>query len=111
MIGRWSRYQWCDIETDEVSRRYFTERPVFSYRDLPENRLHVVTEGQRLWQLCQLYYPNIPRNGTLFWVVADFQPEPILDPTLDLKAGTLLVIPSEATVESLVFAGARRSFV
>lgn len=107
MIGQHSRHQWCTIETDEVGRRYLGERPVFPYRDRPDNRLHVVTEGERLWHVAHAFFPGVPKNGALFWVIADYQPEPILDPTLPLKGGTILVVPSMTTLNA-VFSSQRR---
>lgn len=103
-VGAFSRYRWCEIHTDEAGRRYLGERPRFGFRDLPDNRLHTVREGERLWHVAQLCFAGMPLAGDLWWVIADFQPEPILDPTIELEAGAVLVVPSRRTVESLILA-------
>ncbi len=103
-MTEWSRFKWSTVETDEAGRRYLGERPVFGYRDLPDNRLHIVKEGERVWHVCHIFFPRLPKNGTLYWIVCDFQPEPILDPTLELEVGRLLVIPSQETVQRVILA-------
>jgi hypothetical protein len=107
VIGQLSRYQWSSVDTDEAGRRYFGERPVFGFRDLPDNRLHVVKQGERLWHLGHMYFPGVPKNGALYWAIADFQPEPVLDATLDLNVGSIIVVPSIATLNA-IFSSSRR---
>lgn len=106
-VGIYSRYRWCEIYQDERGRRFFGPRPRFGYRDLPDNRLHVVRGGERLWHVSQLAFPGHPRNGNLWWVIADFQPEPILDPTIILPDGQQLYVPSTRTLETLILASDR----
>jgi len=40
----------------------------------------------------------------LYWVIMDYQPTPIHDPTIRLAEGTVLVIPSVALVIEQVLA-------
>ncbi len=41
-------------------------------------------------------------------LIADFQPDPIHDPTLSLEVGRVLVVPSLRTVTEEVFSEKRR---
>ncbi len=66
-----------------------------------DTRLHKVEEGDTLEALAELFFGG-PNSARLWWIIADFQPEPILDPTEDLKIGKLLFIPSQNFVESIV---------
>jgi hypothetical protein len=102
-----SRYRWSSIFVDEANRRFFGPRPRFEYQDLPDNKIHTVREGERLWHVAQIHFRGFARAGNLWWVIADFQPQPIHDPTLALEPGTYLVVPSLRTVEGLVFTADR----
>lgn len=108
MIHDLSRFRWCEIHKDEAGRRFLGPRPRFTYRDLPDNIPHVMRDGERLWHLAQLYYRGMRRDGNLWWIIADFQPEPVLDVTVVIPAGVVAIVPSRRTVEELVF-GADRS--
>lgn len=105
-MHRYSRYRFCEIHTHASGRRFLGERPKFLYRDLPDNRLHTVKAGDRLWHLAQLNYGSLPRAGNLWWAIADFQPEPILDATIEITR-PVLVIPSTRTVVELILSNAR----
>ncbi len=80
----------------------------FRYRELPDTRQHVVREGDTLFTLAGRYFTGIPRAAGLWWVIADFQPEPIHDPTLVLTPGRVMYIPSLRTVNEEVFSERRR---
>lgn len=84
------------------------EREPFRFRELPDNRLHRAVEGDSLFTLAARFFPNFDRPAGLWWVIADFQPQPVLDPTVRLRPGALVVIPSERVVREDVFSEARR---
>jgi hypothetical protein len=107
VIDRRSRYQFSEIHTDSAGRRFFGPRPRFTYRDLPDNQRHIVKGAERLWHLSQIYWPELPKNGTYYWIIADFQPEPILDAFKDLVMGSVIIVPSLRTVEGMIFNSAR----
>jgi hypothetical protein len=115
-VGRWSRHRFSTVQTDAAGRRWLSPRPRFRYLELPDNRAHVVKQGDTLHRLAHRYFPGMgppaldgdPRPANLFWVIADFQPEPIHDVTVVLDAGRVLVIPSVRTVQELVFSNARK---
>jgi LysM repeat protein len=65
--------------------------------------VYVVSEGDTLHGIAAKFYPSLgvlPRisAANLWWVIADFQPNPIHDPTIKLVAGQRLIIPSTRTV-------------
>lgn len=105
---RYSRYTFCAGVLDEAGRLFLTEREPYRYRALPDNRQHVVKEGETLFTLAGRYYSALPRPAGLWWVIADFQPDPIHDPTLQLEPGRALVVPSLRTVLEEVFSEKRR---
>jgi len=106
----YSRYQFCkEIESDDGDR-YLDEREPFRYQDLADNRFHAVKDGDTLWGLAHLYFQGFPRACGLWWVVAEFQSSPIVDPTLRLQPGEVLVIPSLRTVRQSIFSPERRRY-
>ena len=107
--GEWSRYLFCWGLKDDAGRVGLSEREPFGYLDLPDNRYYTVASGDTLFTIAERAFPSVPRPCGLFWVIADFQPNPILDATLALEVGRELVIPSEATVKTLIFDEHRRN--
>lgn len=104
---RWSRHLYTAGVEQEDGRQLLTDRERFPFRSFRDNRIHVVSQGDTLWGLANRYFAGLPRPAGLWWVIADFQPNPIRDPTLALAPGTTLIIPSVRTVQEEVF-NARR---
>src|SRR5688572_17469133 len=92
--GQYSRHLLCDTVVDAQGRLFLADRVPYRYRELPDNRYHVVAEGDTLFTLAGVYFEGVPRAAGLFWVLADFQPVPIHDPTLQLTIGRTMIIPS-----------------
>ncbi len=105
---RWSRFTFCTALKDADGTLFLTDPEPFGYQLFTDNRLHVVKEGESLFTLAGRYFAPLPRPAGLWWVLADFQPEPILDPTLALTPGTTLVVPSLRTVQEEIFNERRR---
>jgi hypothetical protein len=103
-----SRYQFCLGVYDEEGRLFLTEREPYRYVDHPDNRIHTVVEGDTLFTLAGKYFAPLPRACGYWWVIADFQIDPIHDPTLKLRAGARLVIPSIRTLNDEVLSDSRR---
>lgn len=95
-----------DEDADDVIQ--LTEREPFTFKNYPDNRIHTVVEGDTLHHLAARYFAPIDNPASLWWVIADFQPEPIDDPTIRLRLGSTLVIPSVRTVLEAVFSEERR---
>jgi len=81
---------------------YHKYRESLSYRSDEENQVYMVRAGDTLHTLAQKFFNGFPTPSRLWWVIAEYQPEPIFDPTLRLEPGTLLVIPSVMMVHYLL---------
>lgn len=72
--------------------------------------LHDVVDGDSLESLAATYYEGMvttmPSN-MLYWIIADYQDEPILDPFQVLPGGTVLRLPSRVAVAEVI--GIRRA--
>lgn len=88
-------------------RLFLSDRVPFRFVDLPDNRVHTVKRGDTLHRLAARYFAPIGElpfisAANLWWVIADFQPTPIHDPTIQLTEGAKLIIPSVRTVQERV---------
>lgn len=102
-----SRYQFSTLLEDEYGNKYLTDPVPFRYRDLPDNIFHIVKEGDTLHNLAARYYrdlANLPivSAANYYWAIADYQPEPIIDPTCKLEVGRMMVIPSTNTLRTQI---------
>lgn len=95
---------------DDLSEeQYFlSERTPVLFEQLSDNRLHVAGAGDTLYSLAGRYFRGLPRPAGLWWVIADYQPQVIHDPTIQLPIGSIVVIPSLRTVEEKIFSEERR---
>jgi len=99
-----SRYERSFGVEDDNGNLYLTEREPFLYnKDLPGTRRHRVAKGDTLYNLAYKYFQPIHNAEHLWWIIAEFQPTPILDPTIDLADGSTLFIPSVRVVQRKVF--------
>lgn len=108
---RLSRFTFSAAVLDENESLFLTEREPFRFQSLPDNRQHLVQEGESLFSLAGRYFAPLPRPAGLWWLIADFQPDPIHDPTLALDVGRALVIPSVRVVTEEVLSEKRRQEV
>ena len=108
-----SRYQHSTTYTDTAGARFLTEPPLIPYVDSLDNKVHTVTGGESLQDIAHKYFGDFGSDtfpaAALWYIVAQFQPTPIIDPTLRLPAGLRLYIPSKAYVASRVFDKSRRN--
>jgi hypothetical protein len=93
---------------DEAGNTLLTEREPFGFRRFADTIEHRVVEGDSLWGLAARYYVALERPAGYWWVLADFQPEPIVDPTLALEVGRVLMIPSLRVLTDVVLSDRSR---
>jgi hypothetical protein len=106
--GAYSREQFCDGITDENGLLYLSEPAPFGYVERADNVLFVTGQGDTLASIAATRFASFPRPAGLWWAVADFQPQPIFDPTVPLVPGTVLVLPSERLLVEEMFSQGRR---
>jgi hypothetical protein len=102
-----SRYSFSWGIRDSQGRLFLTDREPYGYHDHPDNRVHVVMQGDTLFHLAGRYFAPLPRACGYWWAIADFQPDsPILDPTLELQPGSRIWIPSTRVLTDVVLSDA-----
>lgn len=95
-------------DDDPSERLFLTDRNRFLFQERGDNIQHKVSQGDTLQSLASRYFKGLPRPAGLWWAIADFQPEPIHDPTIQLTPGSIVVVPSIRTVLEDIFNAARR---
>ena len=103
-----SRYQYCQEMLDANGLPYLTEPEPLPYADEPDNSPHLVVEGETLPGLAPFAFAGYPRMCGLWWAIGHYQPQPIVDPTIVLKAGTILFVPSQRVARLRLFSPTRR---
>ncbi len=107
---RFSRFSFTSaVAEDDTEKLFLTEREPFRFQDFSDNRTHEVKDGDTLWGLADRFFEGLDRPAGFFWVIADFQPDPIFDPTISLKLGRTLFIPSVRTLLEEVFNSSREA--
>lgn len=110
---KFSPHQYTMAKTNTAGERFLTDRVPFRFVEVPGTRVHVVQEGERMEDLAQRYLARFDTDDTpaagLAWLLRDFQPTPIIDPTIKLKAGALVYIPTESFVAQRIFDDRRRT--
>ena len=103
-----SRYIFCSGVRDDADVLHLTEREPYRYHEHQDTRVHTVVQGDTLFDLAGRYFASLPRACGFWWVIADFQPDPILDPSLELEPGLRLLIPSVRVLNDVILGQARR---
>jgi len=89
--------------------RELSARVPFRFREFNDNIKWVVGDGDTLFTIANKVYSGFTdRPAGLWWIIADFQPDPILDPTLVLETGRTIFAPSERTVREEILNPKRR---
>ena len=105
---KFSRFTFATGVSDSGGKIYLTDYEPYRFADLADNRTHVAVEGDTLWTLAYRYFAPLPSASQFWWAIADFQPDPIHDPTLRLAPGRVMAIPSTATLTEVILNERRR---
>jgi hypothetical protein len=104
-----SRYILVTAASDlDTGLTFLFDRERVRFEARRDNVRVVVRAGDTLQSLASRFFAPFPNPEQLWWLIADFQPDPIVDPTIDLEPGTILYLPSLEFIGSSVFSDARR---
>lgn len=108
--GILSRHLFTRAIQQPDSTIILTDREPYGFREFTDTRRVPVKERDTLHGFAGFYFnvPDIERASDLFWVIADFQPAPIFDPTIRLTPGTTIHIPSIRVLFEEIFSEKRR---
>jgi len=103
-----SRYRFNVEYEDNAGNGFLDEREPFRFQDVLDNRFHTVIDGDTWWGLAAMYLQGIPRACGMWWLLCEYQPTPVIDPTIRLKPGAVVVVPPMRLVRMEVFNSERR---
>ncbi len=105
-----SRHSFTTVAIDDQGRQWLTRREPYGFRQFADTAMVEVGKGDSLYTIAGQRYRSIDpeRACGLWWLIADFQPDPIHDPTISLQVGRRLHIPSVRVVREEIFAETRR---
>lgn len=107
-----SRYRYCTVLNlgDANHTVYLDEREPFRFRDEPDNKHHTARDGDTWWGIAWKFFRSFRNPALMYWLLCEYQPEPIIDPTIKIAAGTDIVIPSDRVIRNYVFNRENRRF-
>lgn len=108
---RFSRYMLSEGFIADDGAFMLEDAEPFGYIERDDTREHQVRDGDTLFSLAGSHFQSYARAEGLWWVIADFQPDPIIDPTVQLTVGATIYIPSERCLSEEIFNEARRRVV
>lgn len=107
-----SRYFATGEETNDEAVQVVAEREPYAYRDRSDNISHVASEGDSWQTIAERYYSSISSRACgLWWVVAEYQPTPIVDPTLQIRKGKVITVPAPIVVINEILPDVRSPFL
>lgn len=106
----WSRYRYCTQFMNADGIAYIDEREPFRYREELDNIPYRAKQGDTWWGLATFFFPGLPRPCGMWFLLCEFQPSPVIDPTIVIKEGTLIIAPSERLVRGEAFSRQQRRF-
>lgn len=90
---------------------YLLDREPFRFVARSDTRRVIAQEGDTWQTLAATHLGPIVGAEHLWWVIPDFQPDAVVDPTTALRPGSIIYIPSPEFVLSELFSDVRRDEV
>ena len=103
-----SRYTFCQAFQDDKGRWMLSDREPYRFHEHADTRIHVMAQGDTLFDLAGRYFSPLPRACGYWWAIADFQEPPIIDPSISLEVGRRLSIPSLRVLTDVILGEPRR---
>ena len=97
-----SRHSFTLGVRDEEGRLFLTEREPYLFHEHTDTRVHVVAQGDTLFELAGRYFAPLPRACGFWWVLADFQINPIVEGSGTLCDSSIrrFKVPGDPTSDS-----------
>lgn len=105
----YSRYTFATAATALDGSLELSDYEPYRYEALADTTAYVVNDGDTYFTIAGKHFAPLPRPAGLYWIICDFQPVPVVDPTIPPTPGTTLYLPSVRTVTEIVFNEARRA--
>jgi hypothetical protein len=92
------------FRVEDSGKLYFGNPERIPYEDRSDTTLYTCYGGEFLWELCVEFLKDAyPNPADLAEFVANFQPTPIVDWSVPLRAGQKIYIPSVDFLEEVAY--------
>lgn len=106
----YSRYSFTQAIPQPDATLQLSDYEPYRYVALDDNIQYTAVAGDTYFHIAGQFYGAIgSRPAGFFWVICDFQPVPVVDPTVPPAVGSILWIPSARTVTEVILNEARRA--
>jgi hypothetical protein len=98
-----SRYRVAELIKDADESLSWTVPRTLEYNGGADDDIHHEVQLGDTWHLLahKFYGPDFG-GARLWWAIVDYQPTKVIDPTVALKPGDIVVIPSPLTIQTFV---------
>lgn len=104
----YSRHRFSEVVTHAATGRLMlAARVPFRFRESSENLFHRAQTGDTWWSIAASAWAVLPYAARLWWILPDYQRTPVIDPTLSIAPGTLVVVPSLRMVSEEILSDRR----
>lgn len=101
-IDELSRYRCAELIRTDAGKLKWDLRRRLEYMGHDDDIAYEVQPGDTWHILAYKFYGDEFGGADLWWVIADYQPEPVLDPTVMPTVGDILMIPAPNIVQDFI---------
>jgi hypothetical protein len=92
------------VYASEEGKVFLSLRERLPHLQGSDTRIHICKGGERLYDLAVGYYKGLYQRPLDLWpIIAEYQPEPIHDPSVPLSEGEVVLIPGPGYIETVAF--------
>lgn len=97
-------YRHAQAFKKEDGTTYYSNPERIPYEERDDTIIHTCYGGEYLWDLANLYYQGVhPVPFDLAEIIAQFQPNPIVDWSVPMIRGREVLIPSVEYIEEVAY--------
>lgn len=87
---------------------FMLDREPLYFQPRSDNKRVVAQANDTWWSLASTHLTALSNPEQFYWAICDYQPNPILDATVNPTPGTIIFIPDADYLMSVYFADSRR---
>lgn len=97
-----SRYRAAELIKGDDDSFTWTLPNFFEFTGEDEDIFYEVQPGDNWHLLAYKFYGREFGGANLWWAIMDYQPTPIVDPTIALSPGSVLVVPPPKRIQEFL---------
>ena len=103
-----SRNRYNTEYQDDDGNYYLDDREPYRFENEIDNLVIEAKEGDMLWHIAHKAFAGERRPCGYWWAIAEYQPDPIIDPTIQFSANQKIVSPSKRVLNNKIFNSEQR---